>query len=58
MIATLQHLVGSGDKVDRIEGIFSGTLSFIFNTLGTGGHCLAMLIFNGQLRQRSSGVLL
>lgn len=36
MIATLQHLIGSGDKVERVEGIFSGTLSFIFNTLGTG----------------------
>lgn len=37
VIATLQHLVGSGDRVDRIEGIFSGTLSYIFNTFGTDG---------------------
>ena len=35
VIATLQHLVGSGDKIKRIEGIFSGTLSYIFNTFGT-----------------------
>ena len=35
VIMTLQHLVGSGDRVDRIEGIFSGTLSYIFNTFGT-----------------------
>lgn len=35
MIATLQHLVQTGDRVRRIEGIFSGTLSYIFNTFGT-----------------------
>ncbi|KFM28466.1 Bifunctional aspartokinase/homoserine dehydrogenase, chloroplastic [Auxenochlorella protothecoides] len=35
VIATLQHLVQSGDRVQRIEGIFSGTLSYIFNTFGT-----------------------
>lgn len=35
VIATLQHLIGSGDKVECIEGIFSGTLSYIFNTFGT-----------------------
>lgn len=32
IIATLQHLIGSGDRIERIEGIFSGTLSYIFNT--------------------------
>ena len=32
----LQHLIASGDRIDRIEGIFSGTLSYIFNTFGTG----------------------
>lgn len=36
IIATLQHLIGSGDRIERIEGIFSGTLSYIFNTWGTG----------------------
>lgn len=35
VIATLQHLVQTGDRVRRIEGIFSGTLSYIFNTFGT-----------------------
>lgn len=34
IIATLQHLIGSGDRIERIEGIFSGTLSYIFNTFG------------------------
>lgn len=36
IIATLQHLIGSGDRIERIEGIFSGTLSYIFNTFGKG----------------------
>lgn len=37
IIATLQHLIGSGDRIERIEGIFSGTLSYIFNSFGKGG---------------------
>lgn len=36
ILSTLQHLLASGDRVERIEGIFSGTLSYIFNTYGTG----------------------
>lgn len=36
IIATLQHLIGSGDRIERIEGIFSGTLSYIFNSFGKG----------------------
>ena len=32
VIATLQHLIHTGDKITRIEGIFSGTLSYIFNS--------------------------
>jgi hypothetical protein len=39
IIATLQHLIGSGDRIERIEGIFSGTLSYIFNNFGTGAPC-------------------
>jgi len=34
--APLQPLIGSGDPIERIEGIFSGTLSYIFNTFGKG----------------------
>jgi hypothetical protein len=37
ILSTLQHLIGSGDRIERIEGIFSGTLSYIFNAYGTGG---------------------
>jgi len=33
VIATLKHLVDSGDRVLRVEGVLSGTLSYILNTL-------------------------
>ncbi|XP_024167600.1 bifunctional aspartokinase/homoserine dehydrogenase 1, chloroplastic isoform X1 [Rosa chinensis] len=33
IINTLQGLLETGDKILRIEGIFSGTLSYIFNNL-------------------------
>ena len=36
VLATLKHLVSTGDQVKRIEGIFSGTLSYIFNNLKPG----------------------
>ncbi len=32
IISTLQDLIASGDTVERIEGVFSGTLSYLFNT--------------------------
>lgn len=32
VMGTLKHLVETGDKIVKIEGIFSGTLSYIFNT--------------------------
>ena len=32
-INTLKDIVSSGDQIIKIEGVFSGTLSFIFNTL-------------------------
>ena len=36
IISTLQDLVETGDQVSKIEGIFSGTLSYIFNDFGSG----------------------
>lgn len=35
IIGTLRDLVQTGDKVEKIEGIFSGTLSYIFNEFST-----------------------
>ncbi|ROV96632.1 hypothetical protein VPNG_09004 [Cytospora leucostoma] len=41
VISTLKDLVDTGDEVTRIEGVFSGTMSFLFNsfapTEGAGG---------------------
>ncbi|KAL6902745.1 homoserine dehydrogenase [Trichoderma evansii] len=41
VISTLKDLVETGDKVTKIEGVFSGTMSFLFNsfapTEGKGG---------------------
>ena len=33
-IKTINDLVVSGDKILRIEAVLSGTLNFIFNTVG------------------------
>ncbi|KAK6457831.1 homoserine dehydrogenase [Scheffersomyces xylosifermentans] len=35
IIGPLRDLVTTGDKVEKIEGIFSGTLSYIFNEFST-----------------------
>jgi homoserine dehydrogenase len=35
VISTLKDLVANGDKIVKIEGILSGTLSFIFNEFST-----------------------
>ena len=41
VISTLRDLVDTGDEVTKIEGVFSGTMSFLFNsfapTSGSGG---------------------
>lgn len=41
VISTLKDLIDTGDKVTKIEGVFSGTMSFLFNsfapTEGQGG---------------------
>jgi len=36
VIHTLQNLVASGDEVIKIEGVLSGTLSYIFNVFSLG----------------------
>ncbi|KAI9738964.1 MAG: hypothetical protein M1818_005278 [Claussenomyces sp. TS43310] len=41
VLSTLKELVDTGDQVEKIEGVFSGTMSFLFNsfapTEGQGG---------------------
>lgn len=44
VMGTLKHLVETGDKVQRIEGIFSGTLSYIFNTWGTDARTFSEIV--------------
>ena len=36
VISTLRDLIRSGDEIHRIEGILSGTLAFIFNSMAQG----------------------
>ncbi|CAL1699173.1 unnamed protein product [Somion occarium] len=36
VISTLKDLVATGDKVRKIEGVFSGTMSYIFNNFSSG----------------------
>lgn len=37
VLSTLRELVETGDKIKKIEGIFSGTMSFLFNTFAPVG---------------------
>ncbi len=32
VMGTLKHLLETGDRIIKIEGVLSGTLSYIFNT--------------------------
>ncbi|KAF9559171.1 aspartate kinase homoserine dehydrogenase [Agrocybe pediades] len=36
VIAPLKELLATGDKIIKIEGVFSGTMSYIFNEFSTG----------------------
>ena len=36
VIFTLKHLVDTGDRINRIEGVFSGTMSYLFNNIKPG----------------------
>ncbi|MBN2424895.1 MAG: bifunctional aspartate kinase/homoserine dehydrogenase I [Calditrichaceae bacterium] len=36
VIQTIKDLIASGDRINRIEGILSGTLSYIFNQYASG----------------------
>ncbi len=37
VITTLRDLIQTGDRVEKIEGVLSGTLSYVFNTFSAGG---------------------
>ena len=37
VVSTLRDLIASGDEIVRIEGVLSGTLSYLFNTFDGSG---------------------
>lgn len=49
VINTLQDIIKTGDEVIKVEGVVSGTLSFIFNELANGRAFSAIVI---EARQR------
>ncbi|KAI8891742.1 homoserine dehydrogenase-domain-containing protein [Globomyces pollinis-pini] len=52
IISTLQDLVATGDEIVKIEGIFSGTLSYIFNRFSQiGGEELLFSEVVGQAKE-------
>lgn len=36
VLSTVRSLICTGDKMQTFEGVFSGTLSYIFNNFGPG----------------------
>jgi len=49
VISTLHDLVFSGDKIIKIEGVLSGTLSYIFNTFN-GSNTFSDIVIDAQKR--------
>jgi len=47
VISTLHDLVFSGDKIMKIEGVLSGTLSYIFNTFD-GSNSFSQIVIDAQ----------
>ena len=43
LLCTLQTLRATGDRVARIEGVLSGTLSYLFNTFAPGQRFSALV---------------
>ena len=43
VLSTLQTLRATGDRVERIEGVLSGTLSYLFNTFAPGQRFSALV---------------
>lgn len=44
IIATLKHLRETGDRIISVEGIFSGTLSYLFNAFGTDDRPFSQIV--------------
>eukprot|EP00892_Ulva_mutabilis_P007158 jgi/Ulvmu1/4814/UM020_0099.1 len=48
IIATLKHLRETGDKIISIEGVFSGTLSYLFNAFGTDQRSFSDIVIQAK----------
>jgi aspartokinase/homoserine dehydrogenase 1 len=44
VIGTLEDLITSGDRILKIEGVLSGTMSFIFNNFKAGGRAFSAIV--------------
>ena len=51
VICTLKDLVETGDIVERVEGVFSGTMSFLFNAFMPAGHSTGNAKFSAQVQK-------
>ncbi|CAM6119312.1 unnamed protein product [Calypogeia fissa] len=47
IMSTLRGLLETGDKIERVEGIFSGTLSYIFNNF-TGNKTFSQIVLEAK----------
>ncbi len=50
VIGTLEDLITSGDRILKIEGVLSGTMSFIFNNFKAGGESFSTIVKEAKRR--------
>ena len=50
VIGTLEDLITSGDRIIKIEGVLSGTMSFIFNNFRAGGEPFSAIVREAKRR--------
>lgn len=48
VISTIKDLLNTGDKIERIEGVLSGTLSYIFNEFGTTTDAFSSIVMKAK----------
>ncbi len=48
IIHSIQNLVSSGDEILKIEGVLSGTLSYIFNTFSKSNKLFSQIVSDAQ----------
>jgi bifunctional aspartokinase / homoserine dehydrogenase 1 len=48
VLSTIMDMVESGDEIETITGVFSGTLSFLFNTLRSSQSTFSQIVKNAK----------